>query len=668
MPISREEVERVRLSTFAIMSLIVFSTVSAEIIPPDRRIDWSDAGIPGGIPQRTTICTTLNAATYGNGITDATSAIQQALENCPDNQVVYLPAGTYRITDTVHLYDNDTLRGAGMGKTIIRLESDARSAVDIRGSFNWAVTGVKKIYRVTGGMGKGSTQITLNSVADVNRGDEMVIDMLNDGDTVDALGSEGFCDYCGREEGTRTHGQIVEVKGVSGNTVTISPPLYWDLSPDLSPEAVLVDDNWLIRHAGIENLTVTQKPVPQGQDPHTMYLVEIDGAAYSWLRRVELENADWRLVWMIESLHNEIRENYFHTGINGYGRAHGYGVLLDMFTSATLAEDNIFWSLDGGCIMTGGGASGNVIAYNYLIDPRYDDAWWMTPSPSLNHNPHPSMNLWEGNYGYQAEADDIHGSSSHNTVFRSVSTGYQNVTITEFNNAVCLGYRQRYYNFVGNILGTSGWSQVYEVAYPQDADSSVKTIWRLGHSGPNDAGETQVKATLLRHGNFDYVTNSVQWDSAIPDHDIPASLYLASKPSWFGSVPYPPIGPDVTGMVNKIPAQLRYEAMVSGSTCTTLGGTCCSQSCTGTTVGATDCSCCIGSCTASLCGNGVCAGGETCSTCSQDCHKNTDADLSPCDGCITTTELNSYISQWQAGTASISSLIEAIRQWKAGCG
>ena len=51
------------------------------------------------------------------------------------------------------------------------------------------------------------------------------------------------------------------------------------------------------------------------------------------------------------------------------------------------------------------------------------------------------------------------------------------------------------------------------------------------------------------------------------DHTLPASLYLAARPSWFGAAAWPPIGPDVTGgnvsdvggLVHKIPAQLCYE-------------------------------------------------------------------------------------------------------------
>ena len=84
-----------------LLCAIAMNNASAEIIPQDRRVDWSQAGIPGGIPNRTTICATINATTYGNGTTDATTAIQNAIDDCPANQVVYLPAGTYKVSSPV---------------------------------------------------------------------------------------------------------------------------------------------------------------------------------------------------------------------------------------------------------------------------------------------------------------------------------------------------------------------------------------------------------------------------------------------------------------------------------------------------------------------------------------------------------------------------------------
>ena len=55
-----------------------------------------------------------------------------------------------------------------------------------------------------------------------------------------------------------------------------------------------------------------------------------------------------------------------------------------------------------------------------------------------------------------------------------------------------------------------------------------------------------------------------------PATTFPASFYLSAKPAWFGSVPWPPIGPDVTcsancvttsaNHANKIPARVCYES------------------------------------------------------------------------------------------------------------
>jgi hypothetical protein len=272
-----------------------------------------------------------------------------------------------------------------------------------------------------------------------------------------------------------------------------------------------------------------------------------------------VERVDWRAVWMLQSLQNEIRESYFHESIAGYGRSHGYGVLVDMFSSANLVENNIFRTLDGGFMMTAGGASGNVFGYNYMEDSRFDDPWWLTGSPSLNHAPHPMMNLWEGNIGYQATGDFIHGSSSHNTVYRSRSLGWQREETDSNNNAVSFATRNTYMNVVGCVLGTAGKSDRYEALPGQPYSNTDVVIWALGIM--HGVEDTNVAATLLRHGNYDYVNNDVIWDPAIAEHTLPASLYLTSKPAWFGSVPFPPIGPDVAGLTEKLPAQLRYEAM-----------------------------------------------------------------------------------------------------------
>jgi hypothetical protein len=528
---------------------------AGEIIPGDRRIDWRYVGIPGGIPERTKICATIDSAVYGNGVTDATDAIQSALDNCPDEQVVYLPEGTYLIGSTVHLYDFDTLRGAGPGKTLLKhTGSYLRSMVDMRGTVYYQITSLHKTHGVLQA-NKDALVITLSETSGIAPGDILLINQLNDNNLVDPVGVEGKCTYCGYENGNRVLGQIVEVTAVNGNQVTLNLPLHWTYDTNLDPWAYQVDADAMIRHAGLEDLTLTQDA------PEVEFMIEMDGAQYSWVKNVEIKNIQRRAMWVINSLQNEIRECYVHVGIDGYGRDRGYGIFLDVHSSNNLVENNILSTIDGGGVMTGGGASGNVIAYNYFHDILFDDPWWMIASPSINHNPHPKMNLWEGDIGYKAEADIIHGSSSHNTIFRSQMKGWQSDTITTRNNAIEIAAKNTYMNVVGSVLGTPGKSNRYEVLPGQPYDDwSEVVIWALGvGSGVDDPN---VAATLLRHGNYDYVTNSVVWDPGIPNHDLPASLYLSGRPAWWcQETPWPPIGPDVAGYANDIPAERRLEGL-----------------------------------------------------------------------------------------------------------
>ena len=81
------------------------------ILSPSRAVDWSNAGVPGGIPTRTTICSTLNPGA-------TTAQIQSAINSCPANQVVFLNAGTYNIGGLSITRSNVTLRGAGTRRVL----------------------------------------------------------------------------------------------------------------------------------------------------------------------------------------------------------------------------------------------------------------------------------------------------------------------------------------------------------------------------------------------------------------------------------------------------------------------------------------------------------------------------------------------------------------------
>jgi len=65
---------------------------------------------------------------------------------------------------------------------------------------------------------------------------------------------------------------------------------------------------------------------------------------------------------------------------------------------------------------------------------------------------------------------------------------------------------------------------------------------------------------LYRHGNYDYVTGTVGWDATNANHTLPDSLYLASKPAFFGANPWPWVDPVGTTKLYTLPAKARWDS------------------------------------------------------------------------------------------------------------
>ena len=106
----------------------------AGIIPADRLTDWTPGvtvGVPGGIPTDRTHLIDVTKAPYNadnTGKEDAQPAIMKAIGDAKDNDVVYLPAGTYRIDRGIGIGGGKsriTIRGAGPDKTILKHEGPA---------------------------------------------------------------------------------------------------------------------------------------------------------------------------------------------------------------------------------------------------------------------------------------------------------------------------------------------------------------------------------------------------------------------------------------------------------------------------------------------------------------------------------------------------------------
>jgi hypothetical protein len=290
-------------------------------------------------------------------------------------------------------------------------------------------------------------------------------------------------------------------------------------------------------------------------------------------------------VWFYLATHSVVRDSYFYGTQNQWFLSYGVEVFMG---ADNLVENNIFQHIVSPMITNGTG-SGTVWAYNYAVDDYYADdyakrtkirVWFM--GANYLHAAGTEMMLMEGNDSTGLVADDIHGTHHLITAFRNQFIGWE-PGMTRQTVPVNLVAGSRYFNLVGNILGKAAYHTHYEDLAPDgvDGDTSIYTLgWsgNGGHGAPPLKNDPAAAATLMRWGNYDTVTQQVQWQaSEVPsgiaplanpvpaNHRLPPSFYLLSKPDWWGTMPWPAIGPDVTGgddptgHVYANPAELCYR-------------------------------------------------------------------------------------------------------------
>jgi hypothetical protein len=365
----------------------------------------------------------------------------------------------------------------------------------------------------------------------------------------------------------RNQMQFVRVTAISGTTVTISPGLHmpnWRASQN--PGAW-----WASTQAtldGVEDLAMDH--TNGGQVAGILFF----NSYQSWAKNVKSLRANRDHIWLYQSARIVVQDSYFYGTQNAASQSYGVETFM---TSDVLVANNIFHHVTTPILE--GNTSGSVFAYNFAIDMYYSlNATWMMPA-SFAHDAGTGMNLYESNSFNGYIQDNIHGTHNFGTVFRNQFTGLEPGKINQ-TNPLILNNHSRYANLVGNVLGTSGLHTVYEDSQISGTTSLPdKSIYNLGWSGalgtitggmPYDS---LVASTLLRWGNYDYATRQNRWNAseipsgnAVPSSQtLPASFYLSAKPGWWGTMPWPAIGPDVSGgqdpsgHVFAIPAQVCYN-------------------------------------------------------------------------------------------------------------
>ena len=587
------------------------------VLAPARGADWTgNVGVTGGIPTTRTQCVTTACNTVTSAGTAVTAAqIQAAWASAPSGTYVLLPSGTLSSAAPLTLsgVSNATLRGAGANNTTIPGQITLGSSGGAGGN----------LTTVSGNTLPGSNAVTLASVANLTVGAMVVFDQLGNGQSGStdiggilvigtgtgytgsgtSPGIAGPYSADGETNGIRVTGscsssnpvgcywqqQTVIVTSCNGTTtpgascagssvvVGFNPPLAmpnWSTASSMSawwPSAPPQFD-------GIEDLTVDCTSVS------SINCVEMQNTANSWVKGATVFNSNQSHIDLQFTTRDTIENSYFFLTQNH--TTSSYGVQCTS-ASGFLIENNIFQGIASPVIWNGTCNTG-VVDYNFSTNQFYTSG-----SAGYNQNFHGAHAtgddtiLFEGNIANWISGDNVHGTANLNTFERNLLSGpfpacwdsssnttnsqtyYSSAsygTCSNALNAVQLLSFHRFYNFVGNVWGTTG---VNTTLYGTTANNAWVVGIGYGNGGPPSDPNTQSTAVFWANADSASGFTSPQYNCSnvmggtafqsipLPQffatnpcpavHALPPSFYYTSKPSWFpSSKPWPLIGPDVT--------------------------------------------------------------------------------------------------------------------------
>lgn len=362
-------------------------------------------------------------------------------------------------------------------------------------------------------------------------------------------------------------------------------------SPSLQAQVIAYSPN--ATYAGIENLQIN------GSTGNANSTINTYDGAFNFIKGVQVNYTNCNWVQMVQGFRNEVRDSYFSNAF-----PHGSGscdAMLEMRSgeSNSLVENNIFERGHVGAVLLESGPTGNVIGYNYCVGNFPGDngsgGEWNIPCFQY-HGGHPQFNLHEGNVGNTIRPDSVWGTSSHGVLFRNLDLGTtlgcnpisssvsspQTVVCSPFgypyqtsptvakswymyqqSQGVEFVYASNFFNAIGEVVGSNkvqspNFKTVSNTLVTRAASIQWPTTRvydnyygiAFGFSESNDSGSfvldsTRPFTTALIHGLYNNQDGSITWQSPIT-HTLPSSFYRPSKPAWWGTMPWPVVGPDVT--------------------------------------------------------------------------------------------------------------------------
>jgi len=486
-----------------LLLLLCPAYLSAQLLPAHQRHNWQAVSDMPLTNPAISVTSILDHGGWNDSSADNSAALSQAIQALGSNGgTVHFPAGTYRFNSTQHIPAGIIIRGASAGAT--RLYFDLGGAPS--NCFEVAGSGAGNLRDVIQGYTEGSSILEVNDTSGLRAGTFAEIREEN-----------GSWDVVPAPWATYSVGQLLLIDSVHNNQVYLRYPLRITYDSALHPQIRPIS---LQQGNGFSCFYIERIDEPASGAGYNFLFEQ---AVYGFLRGVESNKSAGSHVMISLSTHIQVQGNYFHDAFTFDGTGtRGYGVTLDNHSGSCLVENNIFRKLRH-AMMVKYGANGNVLAYNYSLEPKRSEAIPDFSGDISLHGHYAYANLFEGNVVQNIIIDHYWGPSGPDNVFlRNCSELY-------------------------GIIATSGTPQTAEQAF-------------IGNETTNP-GSLMGSFSIPGFGHFLYgnsILGTVQPSGTGIVNDT--SYYRKTVPAfWYISAPWPSIGYPNTSNQYTIPAKQRYN-------------------------------------------------------------------------------------------------------------